>query len=27
VISKPVDIAAAYDPSFIESIQLAERLP
>jgi NitT/TauT family transport system substrate-binding protein len=27
VISKPVDIAAAYDASFIESIPLADRLP
>jgi NitT/TauT family transport system substrate-binding protein len=27
VISKPVDIAAAYDSSFLESIPLAERLP
>ena len=27
VISKPVDIAAAYDASFLESIPLADRLP
>jgi NitT/TauT family transport system substrate-binding protein len=27
VISKPVDIAAAYDASFIEAIPLADRLP
>jgi NitT/TauT family transport system substrate-binding protein len=27
VISKPVDIAAAYDSSFLESIPLADRLP
>jgi NitT/TauT family transport system substrate-binding protein len=27
VISKPLDLAAAYDASFIESIPLADRLP
>jgi NitT/TauT family transport system substrate-binding protein len=27
VISKPLDLAVAYDSSFIESVPVAERLP